>query len=865
MQIEQLTQGIEAKFNQSRLVFWYDPEQSFKDEIANLAVDGVTVLDMSGKSIFETKKQIELDEPASRFLLYFPYEQPSAERDWLLDVCLYSEQFFADASSILLNDLGIAHLSLREHLRKRQSFFANKQRFAALKRFITENEDEVSLDRKMIAVLVKAESSSLNDILLRLVADYAECVASDSTTELIGLLDKFKLAESLWNELGRCYGYSSDEPSISDFVLRLFCTELWSQVDAPAKDKDWLLNKVFKSSAAKAVALAFMASWRDSRSYAQSHDVVSRVIAKQLEVNVRCSDLGPSVLLECETFEVVEQIIIRGLVNSLLDTSVVVDRAHFSLILSRRLQGHWCLVNKHYAAAYEALRNAEVLMYLRQQYTDGFYYASASAMYDGYVNELYQFDLAYRLFNEHVHGLFSKGAEMFRQLDENLENLYTNWYLHELGLAWDGHIEKEALLESWRLPKVNNQYQFYESEVKRRLAKQGTKRIFVIISDAMRFEVAHELKGLIGQEKRFETTLGSQLGVLPSYTQLGMASLLPHSGLSYQPDKGAAVYVDGQSSQGLDNRHSILKVVKGMAVSAKTLLSWTNQEGRDAVRDAEVVYIYHDTIDAIGDKLPTEDKTFEACRTAIDELNDMVARVINRLNASRVIVTADHGFLFQQQGLQQPDKTSLKGTPAGAFEPKKRYVLGHDLPAGNDYWKGCIKETSNGTDETEFLIPKGAQRFHFMGGAKFVHGGAMLQEVCVPVISIKVLRGEKAADNQKKMVGVVSSSHAIKIVNNIDKLRFIQTEPVGESFVARKLDFYIVDERNNEVSSRERVNFDSTSSSMEDRLRDVKLKLVGSNFHRNNNYTLILEMVDTKTCYNKYAVTIDLAFHDDFF
>lgn len=142
-----------------------------------------------------------------------------------------------------------------------------------------------------------------------------------------------------------------------------------------------------------------------------------------------------------------------------------------------------------------------------------------------------------------------------------MENLYTNWYLHELGLAWDGHIEKEALLENWHSPAVSNQYEFYATEVKKRLAKQGTKRVFVIISDAMRFEVAHELKTMIGQEKRFETTLVSQLGVLPNYTQLGIASLLPHSGLSYQPEKESSVYVDGQSSQGLDNRHSILQKV----------------------------------------------------------------------------------------------------------------------------------------------------------------------------------------------------------------------------------------------------------------------------------------------------------------
>ncbi|MDI4746048.1 PglZ domain-containing protein, partial [Salmonella enterica subsp. enterica serovar Kentucky] len=42
-------------------------------------------------------------------------------------------------------------------------------------------------------------------------------------------------------------------------------------------------------------------------------------------------------------------------------------------------------------------------------------------------------------------------------------------------------------------------------------------------------------------------------------------------------------------------------------------------------RNASVVYIWHDTIDAMGDKAATEDKTFEACRSAITELKDLVS------------------------------------------------------------------------------------------------------------------------------------------------------------------------------------------------------------------------------------------------
>ena len=185
MNVTQLQQGIEAKFalgsaKECRLLFWYDPEQSFKEALATIAVPGVTVLNMSELSIFETKKRIDLDAPEGRFLLYFPYAEPEPDKDWFLDIRLYSEQFYADASSLLLNELGIPKMSLRVHIRSRQAFFTNKQRTAALKRFITEDEDERSLDRKMLAVVVKADSASLPDILLSLLKDYAVGLESES-------------------------------------------------------------------------------------------------------------------------------------------------------------------------------------------------------------------------------------------------------------------------------------------------------------------------------------------------------------------------------------------------------------------------------------------------------------------------------------------------------------------------------------------------------------------------------------------------------------------------------------------------------------------------------------------------------------
>jgi hypothetical protein len=183
----------------------------------------------------------------------------------------------------------------------------------------------------------------------------------------------------------------------------------------------------------------------------------------------------------------------------------------------------------------------------------------------------------------------------------------------------------------------------------------------------------------------------------------------------------------------------------------------------------------------------------------------------------------------------------------------------------NRFVRQSLKNTANGKCETEFLLPKGIQRFHFVGGAKFVHGGAMLQEICVPVLTVKELQKEQAAKHQKSPVPVVVANQSIKLVNNIDKVKFIQAEPVGEKFTPRQLNIFIINADKQLVSSQETITFDSDSPDLSNRTREATLKLIGSQFDRNAKYTLILQNTDTSTEYSRYNVTIDLAFQDDFF
>lgn len=865
LQNQEFIAGLKAKFAEHRIVFWHDPDKRFLEELDNLELENVTLLDMTDQSQLAVKKRIEIDEPEQQFLLWFPHDAPPKEFDWLLDIRLYSTEFHADFAAITLNTLGIPQLGLREHIQRRKAFFSTK-RLSALKGLVTEQENEASLDKKMVAVIAGVKTAKTEEILFSLITQYVNQQKDDDSDleNTLAMLKRHDLEGVLWDILNQEMGYQAEHPTLENLILKLFCTDLSAQAD-PQK-REWLEKNVLATPSGRASALAFMVTWRADRRYKEAYDYCAQQMQDALRPEDQYRLSSPYDLHECETTLSIEQTIIHALVTQLLEESTTLDREAFKKLLSERQSKYWCQTRQEYCAIYDALRQAERLLNLRNRHIDGFHYQDSATFWKAYCEELFRVDQAYRLFNEYALLVHSKGAMILKSLDDYIEALYSNWYLAELSRSWNKVLETENRMQEWRIAGVPRQQNFYNEVVKPQFNNPQIKRVFVIISDALRYEVAEELGNQINTEKRFTAELRSQLGVLPSYTQLGMAALLPHDEICYQPGSGDIVYADGLSTSGTPNRDTILKKYKGMAVKSDDLLKWKNQQGRDLIRDYEVVYIWHNTIDAMGDSASTEEKTFEACRNAVVELKDLVTRVINRLHGTRIIVTADHGFLFQQQPLSGQDKTTLQIKPDNTIKNHKRFIIGHQLPADDFCWKGKVADTAGVSDNSEFLIPKGIQRFHFSGGARFVHGGAMLQEVCVPVLQVKALQKTAAEKQpQRRPVDIVKHHPLIKLVNNIDKVSLLQTHPVGELYEPRTLNIFIVDNANNVVSGKERICFDSDNNTMEKRVRDVTLKLIGANFNRRNEYWLILEDAQTETGYQKYPVIIDLAFQDDFF
>ncbi|WP_395090788.1 BREX-1 system phosphatase PglZ type A [Armatimonas sp.] len=861
-------QGLRYQFENERhrIVFWNDPDEEFTEAVGTLSLDGVTLLRLDQTPALAVKIRLERNDKVGRYLIYAPFAEPAPEEDWLLDIRLYSGIFRADRASMQLAELGLGqNQSLREHLRKRNKFLASKDRLARLGRLVQSTDDATLLDRKMLAVLTRADQAEPFALVSALFHDLASqpdgLSAVPTQWEEI---TRYGLDVPFWEMVQQTFGYSGEPPRLRNLLIRLLVTDFSQSLSGtlPAA----LAHHVLPEGT-RANVVVFLNQWRDSASRGNSYDHLSERVAESLSLSDHLGELTASALARVYTFLTLEKRIASELRDRIVHalqqgTKGIEDLA------ARRQNGHWASPNlpetaeiprRAFHALYTALMAATELQELLTRYANGFSFATAREFYRAYERDLYRFDQLYRHFCAAAQLAQAAGWDILKPLEDSVESRYLQGFLTPLSVAWGACLET-LLKEGWTLDEVDNQNRFYERRVKPILDKGEVKRVFVIVSDAFRYEAARELAAELNGRFRFRAELSSQLGVLPSYTALGMASLLPHSTLEYN-SKGD-VLADGKTTVGIENRKKILAGVGGVAISSDEILAMKKDEGRAAIRDHRVVYLYHNTVDAIGDSASTEEETFSAVARAIEELANLVRHVINGLNGSYVIVTADHGFLYQSSALTLTDKSQLGDRPTGMVIAKKRYLIGTGLSPQDHVYHGETEATSGATG-MEFWLPKGTSRFHFTGGARFVHGGAMLQEIVVPVITVRELEGAAAATTKTRPVAVHVLGNNIKVTTNRHRIQLIQTEAVTERIKPVTLSVALYDGAR-AITNVETLTFDSTSSEMPERIKSVLLTLKSQSYDRKKPYHLILRGVEDSIEYQRVDVTIDQAFENDF-
>ena len=882
MDIKQLNQTLTRIFKEEkkRLVFWYDGEKEFEESLPSIEVEGVTLLRLDETCALDLKIRLEIGDVNGRFILYAPYYEPAPERDWLFDIKLYAYLFHADRASILIKELGLENQSMRPFIKERRAFFRSRDRLDRLKKWVELQDREDDMDLKMITVLVRADQPEPFAILMKLMASFCMDGQFDETMESKPWkeIETLGLTPSFWKFMVQTFGYVNESsPGLMDLLIRIFVTDFSNHLknDLPVSLAHFRISGTSKAMNAS----VFLNQWQTHTLYCKNFNRISKAISKRLNIAQAISCLEIENLLEVFTFEDVEQRIISSFRDQIIDrfhrASFDKDFSTIQDAIKKRLDGYWANSifeddpeKNLYKSACQALETAIKLFELRKKYDGGFNYKRADDMFAAYTRELFLFDQYHRIFNELANEAEQGGWDVLKQLRSCVEDCYSGWFLEQLSIKWgdflgsDSDLIAPGLLDHWHLKGIDNQYNFFKEKIRPVLAKSDRNRIFVIVSDAFRYEAGKEMTDRINGKYRLQAEIEPMLGVLPSFTALGMASLLPYESLSFKEDSISPL-LDGKATGSFDQRAAILNNVNGTAVKASDLSAMSKDKGREFVKPHRVVYIYHDHIDAVGDKAVSEDKTFEAVRTAIDELTALVGLIIDRLNGSRVIITADHGFIYQEKDLAALDKSILEPEPNGAVKKHKRFILGATLGKSDKVFVGSTKQTANTITDMKFWLPGGTNRFNFVGGAKFFHGGAMLQEITIPVITVSEMKGIHKEKSQVGMVGVSLLGSSKKIVTNIPRFEFIQTDAVSQRMKPRTLKVSLRD-GNDIVSKEETLTFDSSSSSMDERKKTVRLSLKSGPFDNKKEYALVLRNAEDETEYDRLPFMIDIAFANDF-
>lgn len=826
-QVATVRPHLERRFDTYRVVFWHDPEGQYAADLDSLDLPGVEIIRVSNDE-YAIKNRLLHDEPTGKFLVYRSGNVPTGVGNWLLDLELAYGVFTADRASLVAQDLGLVADGVEEVVQAHGKFFNATKRFQSLKALLNPDDDAARLRAKMTAVVLGQTEHTLLEITRTLLVENAK----GRRTKYDALVDH-GLDDFYWSGVASIYGYKTVSPSIDDFVLWIFRRAS----EGFASERPGGLQNIQRD----------LASLRNDRRSQEALTTLARRAARDLDYAAAIDDVSFRDLVSVDFFEETEKKIIHDLARAVTDQTVT--SREVSEVVRARQSSVWI---DEYKQLYTAIASAAEL--LSELAAIDFTMSSFDDALDRYRRDWFRIDQLYRQFTFALRTY--EGPSPLGPLREKVEKLYTNAFVYELGKTWQKKVDESG---EWSSSLLRPQTAFYRDYVEP-LVRDGKKAV-VIVSDALRYEVAEELRTRIRREDKFDASLDAMLGVLPSYTQLGMAALLPHRTLKHSPD-AKIVLADDQPTNGTGPRAKVLASVGGTAVRAEQFRGMSPEARRDLFKANRVLYVYHDTIDKTGDDALSEQSVFEAAETALREIVDLVKKAANA-NATNIFITADHGFLFQDDAL--PDQFFLSEKPHGdqILATNRRYVLGHGLKVDIAFTTfNSVQLKLDG--DLEVQIPKSIHRLKLAGGgSRFVHGGATLQEVVIPVLAVNKKR---KSDTRLVDVGVWPDSD--KITTGQVVVRLFQSDAVSEKVQPRKLraGLYVGETL---ISNQVELTFDQESTDKRDRYQSAQMLLTkDANDYNNRAVEFRLEERIPNTnqwrVYQKAMYTLKRSFASDF-
>jgi uncharacterized protein (TIGR02687 family) len=783
MSVARIQSALEKAFSRQRVVFWYDETGEWWPELDGVQLAGVEKVAVQNNE-FTVKHRIAREAPRQKFLLYFRSPQPADTANWLLDQLLaHGPAFSPDRASLARIEAGLPP-EFKPLTEQHLEFFQSTERVARLNDWRKPDDTERAVRLKMLAVVCRAEPT-IEGMLLALFSDLAR-----DKSDRWGQVEKFALAETWWREVGAHFGYVAGAPTLLDFLLALF------RAVAPFGTGSALDARQ---------ALLFVNRWQDSQEHRETFATLSERAEELLNITAalnQMEDVRP--LLTCDLYRRIDLRLLADLRDALVAGTL--PPAEVRQRAEAREQMHWARHDAGIKSLYRALALAAQLVETLPKLD--LTIESFDAGLEKYAGTWCQVDQLYRQF---IHAYCESGqTALLEQLAARIEGLYVNEYLSQLAQRWQEWLDRSP---AWASSATPGQREFFARFVQPQVAEG--RKVFVIVSDALRYEAGRELVERIRREDRWTAEVKPMLGVLPSFTQLGMAALLPHTALEFSPD-GKTVVADCSTTAGAEARANILAAHasgRATAITAEAFLLLNSKtDGRELSRANEVVFIYHNAIDAVGDTRDTEHKTCAAVETALQEIVKLLKKAA-AMNVSHFLVTADHGFLYQHTPVAESDFLAL-AEPPGTLKYDRRFLVAPVLPEDARLKRFTAAQLGLASS-LQFGFPKGIQRLRLQGsGSRYVHGGASLQEIVLPAIEVKK---ERTSDVGQVEVDILRSGQ--QITTGQVAITFLQNEPADEKCLPREVRVGFFSRTGVPLSDTKALKFDSPAEDARQRER----------------------------------------------
>lgn len=839
------------EFYQRRIIFWQDEDREFEATLDELVIPDVKIIKLTGTNNFAVKKLLLHDDLTSNYLIYNPFSYSQPQDDWLRDIELFSEEYRADFISMQMSELNIeASPAMRKTVKLYAKFLESKERRQKLHRIGRDYQTPLQLHIDIMAVLAGLNGGSAQDVFIAVLSDGLD----EEKNAALNNIKKFGNIEAFWQLVRKYTGYiHEDEKPLGFFAAHVLLTALAQTMNASVLKG---LER-FISDSNKAYCYSIVHEWRNHEDNSSLWDLC-RSVEQELQLPSRFDKQDIETLLTADIFPSIHEVILSRFYSEVAD-HVVKTELMLKTAENRRTSGWYDQFSYYYDCLYFVAKMQEFY----QDNAAGFHIVEPKSIWKLYADKGYEMDNFYRHFH-YAFGCSLKDSnplleDKLKHAAEYVEAVYQNWFLKELTGCWTNAIS-DNLASLGYVSEIGKQRDFYAHYIKSLAGKNS--RAFVIISDALRYEVASELCDTIVRTTKGTAKLDAVQAVFPSITKFGMAALLPGRRLSVNDEMD--VLVEGMPTRSTPEREKVLCAsnASSVAVQYNDILKMKRAERRELVGGKEVVYIYHNTIDAIGDKAPTEKKVFEACEDAMQELINLLRIVINDMQGTDIFITADHGFLYTYSPITEGDKLGKSAFTGEVFEVGRRYAI-TDPATTADYLMPVQLEGEVEGTPVKGYTPQDSTRIKVSGGGEnFVHGGVSLQEMVVPVIAFKNLRttSKKYVEVSKAELKLLSESR--KISNLLFSLDFFQRQPIGEKIEPCAYSVYMTDEEGAIVSDRQTIIADRTSTNASERVFRVRFNLKAGVYDKNKIYRLLIAN-DTDVP-NEEEFHIDIAFADDF-